>query len=175
MDNPQGAKSAEGSVKVMMEKMPPVEKIYEAYSAIADSRVVMMGDSAAVTSSDHAKEYTVKWDGGVYSSNDNASYWGGYAGYPIIAVLMLQGKLKLDLFVAGLLKDINWKKLNEKHKSKYGLAVQEVLDDLKAKGNDTDTIIKRVEEVYKELESLDISLKRSSVKKNQSKGRNFNA
>jgi hypothetical protein len=165
MDNPKGAKSAEGLVTVMMEKMPPVEKIYEAYSAIADSRVVMMEDSAAVTSSDHAKEYTVKWEGGVYSSNDNASYWGGYAGYPIIAVLMLQGKLKLELFIAGLLKDINWKKLNEKHKSKYGQAVQEVLDDLKAKGNDTDAIIKSVEEVYGELESLDISLKRSSVKR----------
>ena len=165
MDNPKGAKSAEGVVKVMMEKMPPIEKIYEAYSAIADCRIVMREDSASVASSDHAKEYAVKWEEGAYSSNDNASYWGGYAGYPIIAVLMLQGKLKLDRFVAGLFKGINWKKLNEKHKSKYSQAVQEVLDDLKAKGNDTDAIIKNVEEVYRELESLEISLKRSSVKR----------
>jgi len=150
-----------------MKKMPPIEKIYEAYSAIADSRVVMKEDSASVASSDHTKEYTVKWEKGVYSSNDNASYWGGYAGYPIIAVLMLQGKLKLDRFVAELFKDINWKKLNEKHKSKYDQALQEVLDDLKAKGNDSDAIKKSVEEVYVELESLDISFKRSSVKGNK--------
>jgi hypothetical protein len=159
----------------MMEKMPPIEKIYEAYSAIADSRVVMGEDSARVISSDRTKEYTVKWEEGVYSSNDNASYWGGYAGYPIIAVLMLQGKLKLYRSVAGLFKDINWKKLNEKHKSKYGQAVQEVLDDLKVKGHYTDAIRKSVEEVYGELESLDISLKRSSIKRNKSKGRDLNA
>ena len=144
----------------MMEKMPPIEKIYEAYSAIADSRVVMGEDSAKVASSDYAKEYTVKWEGGVYSANDNATYWASYAGYPIIAVLMLQGKLKLDRLVAELFKDINWKKLNKKHKSKYDQAVQEVLEGLKAKGNDTIAIIKSVEEVYTELESLEISIKR---------------
>jgi hypothetical protein len=75
-------------------------------------------------------------------------------------VLILQGKLKLDRSAAELFKDINWKTLNEKYKSKYDKAVHEVLDNLKAKGNDTDAIIKGVDEVYRQLESLDISIKR---------------
>jgi hypothetical protein len=160
MDNPEGAKSAEGVVTMAMKKMPPIEKIYEAYSAIADSRVAMGEVSAKVTSSDHSKEYTVKWEGEVYSANDNATYWAGYAGYPIIAVLMLQGKLKLVRSAAELFKDINWKKLNEKYKSKYDQAVQEVLDDLEAGGTDTSAARKSVEEVYRQLESLNISIKR---------------
>lgn len=34
-------------------KMPPIEKIHEAYSAIADGRVIIEGNSAKVFSSDH--------------------------------------------------------------------------------------------------------------------------
>ncbi len=60
----------------MMKKFPPIEKILEAYTAIADGHVKLENDQALVT-----------------SSNDNASYWQGYLGYPGIAVLMLQGKL----------------------------------------------------------------------------------
>jgi len=143
-----------------MKKLPPIEKIYEAYSAIADGRVSMGADSAKVESSDHAKEYTVKWEDGAYSSNDNATYWQGYAGYPVIAVLMLQGKLELDRTAAELFKGINWKKLNEKHKSKYSEAVREVLADLEEKGTDTAAVKKAAERVYSQLEELDIKLKR---------------
>ena len=44
-----------------MEKLPPIEKIYEAYSALADQRVSMGEGTAAVTSSDGAKKYRVEW------------------------------------------------------------------------------------------------------------------
>ena len=74
-----------------MEKMPPVEKIYEAWSAVADGRVTIddAARKATVVSSDRTREYTVSWsdDGSVYNSNDNATYWRGYAGYPVIAVM----------------------------------------------------------------------------------------
>lgn len=80
-----------------MEKMPPVEKIYEAWSAVADGRVTIddAARKATVVSSDRTREYTVSWsdDGSVYNSNDNATYWRGYAGYPVIAVMMMQGRL----------------------------------------------------------------------------------
>ena len=83
-----------------MEKLPPIEKVYEAWSAVADGRVALHPDErrAAIASSNGAKTYTVAWNenGSTYSSNDNATYWQGYAGYPVIAVLMLQGRLPLD-------------------------------------------------------------------------------
>ena len=76
-----------------MEKIPPIAKIYEAYSCIADGRIELKDEDAKVTSSDNKKTYLVKWKDNVYSSNDNASFWQGYPGYPVIAVLMLQNKL----------------------------------------------------------------------------------
>ena len=85
-------------------KMPPIEKIHEAYSAIADGRITIKEEEAEVVSSDLSKIYVVRWKDGVYSSNDNASYWKGYAGYPIIAVLMLQKKLSLDKEIADYFK-----------------------------------------------------------------------
>lgn len=147
-----------------MNKMPPIEKIHEAYSAIADNRVIISTDSAKVISSNHGKEYTVTWKDGIYTSNDNASYWGGYAGYPMIAVLMLQGKLKLDRSIAEYFKGVNWTELNAKHKAKYAKAVSEIMDELKSRGIDCDAINKNVNEVYTQIELLDISCKRSSVK-----------
>ena len=44
-----------------MEKNPPLSKIYEALSAVADQRIDIQADRAYVLSSDHAKRYTVKF------------------------------------------------------------------------------------------------------------------
>lgn len=147
-----------------MLKLPPIEKIPEAYSAIVDNRVVMSEHSALVNSSDYTKRYTVTWDGDLYTANDNASIWQGYAGYPMIAVLMLQGKLSLDIHIAEHFKDINWKALNTKHKNKYDKAVAEILDSLKEKGVDTDAINAEINKVYEDIRTLDISTKRSGIK-----------
>ncbi len=147
-----------------MNKMPPIEKIHEAYSAIADNRIVIGSDSAKVTSSNYAKEYTVTWKNDIYTSNDNASYWGGYAGYPIIAVLLLQGRLKLDRSAAEHFKGINWTELNSKYKANYTKAVSEIMDGLKAGGIDCEAIIKNVNDIYKQIELLNISCRRSSVR-----------
>jgi alanyl-tRNA synthetase len=59
-------------------KATPIAKIYEALSAIADKRVTFPADQpgeALVVSSDHSKQYTVRFGDGFYSSNDNATYW----------------------------------------------------------------------------------------------------
>jgi len=147
-----------------MIKLPPIEKIPEAYSAIADDRIMMSENSATVDSSDYTKRYTVTWDGGSYTSNDNASIWQGYAGYPMIAVLMLQGRLPLDRSIAAYFKGINWKALNTKYKNKYDRAVGEILDSLKREGTDTDTIRAEINKVYEGIRSLDISTRRSGIK-----------
>ena len=44
-----------------MEKLPPIAKVYEAYSALADDRIVVKEQEALVDSSDYAKMYTVRF------------------------------------------------------------------------------------------------------------------
>ena len=98
-------------------KPTPVLKILEALGAVADARVVDHGDgTATVRSSDGAKRYTVTWDRNthVVASNDNASYWQGYLGYPGIALLMTNGVLPFDHELARSLAGIPWKTLNRK-------------------------------------------------------------
>ncbi|MEG1615816.1 MAG: hypothetical protein RR202_04775 [Bacteroidales bacterium] len=149
-----------------MKKMPPIEKIPEAYSAIADGRVAIdEGDEKAnVSSSDRSKGYIVGWKDGIYSSNDNASYWQGTVGYPIIGVLLLQGKLPLDDAIVTLFRDINWKEINARHKNNYHLALAEIYAGLEAKGVDVEAIKKNIQAVYENLERLQIKIKRSSLR-----------
>ncbi|MBO4538481.1 MAG: hypothetical protein J5694_06445 [Erysipelotrichaceae bacterium] len=155
----------------MMKKLPPIEKIYEAYSAIADGRISMHEHFAEVTSSDRTKDYIVTFNNGVYSSNDNGSYWQSYAGYPILAVLILQGKLSYEPKTAALFRNINWKKLNTQYKNKYADAVREIFRDLRNRGVDTEEISRQVQNTYNELKRLDISLKKSSTKPNLKSGK----
>lgn len=148
-----------------MNKLPPEQKVHEAFSAIADGRVRFDSDRAEVISSDRKKLYTVTWEGNLYTSNDNGSYWQGYAGYPMIAVFMLQGRLPLDRHIAGYFKGINWTELNARYKAKYDKAVAEVMERLRAEGVDTDRVDTEVCRVYDALKELDITTKRSTVKK----------
>lgn len=112
-----------------MEKLPPIQKIYEAYSVLADDRCDLAPGHLIVRSSDGAKEYTVTWDAaGHYKSNDNATYWQGYAGYPVIAALLMQGRLPLNETVADWFAGVPWKRLNDAHKGDYEAALQEALD-----------------------------------------------
>lgn len=145
-------------------KLPPIEKIHEAYSAIADKRVVLKENEAEVSSSDLTKTYLVKWKDEVYSSNDNASYWQGYVGYPIIAVLMLQGKLPLNQEIAMYFQGINWKKINTQYKNKFSEAVSQIMGGLKEKGIDCNKIEEEIQKVYQEIGRLTIQTKRSSIR-----------
>ena len=141
----------------MMDKFPPMEKIYEAYSAIADQRVALEEDHAKVLSSDRKKCYTIAFEGNTYSSNDNSTYWQGYAGYPVIAVLLLQGKLPLNRKTAELFKDINWNLLNKKYKRDYKAAAAAVMNE---HGMDMEKINEETLKVYDDLQKLDIVIKR---------------
>lgn len=140
-----------------MKKMPPIEKVYEAWSAIADGRVELHNDYATVSSSDGTKKYKVRFSDNTYSSDDNATYWQGYPGYPVIAVLMLQGKLPFDKQEAEKWKDVEWKTLNTKFKNKYAEAVRSVATE---RNIDLHTSEKAAESVMADLRNLDIVIKR---------------
>ncbi|MEG0872834.1 MAG: hypothetical protein RSG48_02555 [Clostridia bacterium] len=143
-------------------KIPPIEKIYEAYSAIADNRVTMKNsNSAMVLSSNKKKEYIVTFEDKLYTSNDNASFWQGYYGYPVIAVLMIQNKLSLDIQIANEFKNLNWNALNEKYKRNYTKVVEIVLNQLKENNTDILKIQLEVKKVFGELERLELEYKRS--------------
>ena len=148
-----------------MEKLPPIEKIYEAMSAVADGRVALHPDErkATVASSNGAKAYTVAWseDGSAYSSNDNATYWQGYAGYPVIAVLMEQGALPLDRAVADGFAHVNWTELNERFRRDYAAAVRAVVDE---RGLDAVRAEAASRAAYDALARLDVSVGRGSAK-----------
>jgi hypothetical protein len=142
-------------------KMPPAEKILEAYSAIADGRIIMHENSAEISSSGGTKTYTVEWDGNQYASSDPATYWQGYPGYPVLAVLMKQGKLPLDEEAVASMAHIPWKKLNDAHKRDYAAAAEEALETVENK----EKIMRLAQEGNALLAEMDLVLKRKLKKK----------
>ncbi len=138
-------------------KLPPKAKVYEALSAVADGRVrIVSGNEARVLSSDGTREYTVTWDddGRRYTSNDNASYWQGYAGYPIIAVLLAVGTITYDPATARPLAGVPWKRVNDSFRRDYDAAVAAVLGDLEAQGADGAAIAAEADRIYERLTAL---------------------
>ncbi len=148
-------------------KLPPIEKIPEAYGAIADGRVTMKDSAADIVSSDGTKTYHVRWNGDLYSSDDNGSKWQGYTGYPIVAVLLLQGRLPLNQEVMTLFKGVPWKEINKRHKNKYAEALAEILENIRANGGDPDRIRQEMQTVYSALEALKLPRRRGAAKKTE--------
>ena len=144
-----------------MKKMPPIQKILEAYTAIVDKHVELKNNEALVTSSNGAKAYTVSCEDNIYHSNDNATYWQGYAGYPIIAVLMLQGKIPFDQKLADNFASVNWNEVNAKFKRNYAKAASEVI---KEKRLDEKEVMAELEKVYRALKDLPITIKRGALR-----------
>src|SRR6202011_6351236 len=96
-------------------KMPPIAKVYEAIGALGDARVTITDSThASVKSSDGSKLYEVETsdDGHEISSNDSASYWQGYLGYPAIAGLLARGTLRASAESTRALAGIPWQELN---------------------------------------------------------------
>jgi hypothetical protein len=138
--------------------MPPLAKVYEALSAVADGRVKLTSDTTAeVLSSERDKAYTVKWElggGPAITSNDNATRWQGYTGYPIIAVLLQTGRIPYDARAAEALKGVPWHRLNEQFKRDYSAAIEQVLQQVEASGGDAAAIRGEAERIYAALEQL---------------------
>jgi hypothetical protein len=134
-------------VAVKKWQMPPPIKVYEAIGAIGDGRVRAIDDSDApnaweIGSSDGIKTYRVEIsaDGREISSNDNASYWQGYLGYPAIAVLIARGALRASAEATRMLAGIPWKELNRRFKNDYERTAAEVARIVAERGGDFDAI-----------------------------------
>lgn len=150
--------------------MPPIAKVYEALSAVADGRVKLAGEtSAEVLSSERDKTYAVKWsmDRPVITSNDNATRWQGYIGYPIIAVLLQAGRIPYDPAAAAELAAVPWHALNKQFRRDYDAAVGHVLAQLRERGGDADAIRQEAQRIYAAL--ADLQLERPEPKRSGSK------
>jgi hypothetical protein len=140
-------------------KLPPKEKIYEAFSVLADNRITYTGDhSAHISSSDGKKQYTVKWsvDGNSIkiTSDDNGSKWQGYTGYPILAILMAKDILKVNTEILPNFRSIPWNSLNKSFKNDYARAVESVLAGLEK--DISEKISKESDSVYEQLQALNL-------------------
>lgn len=144
-------------------KLPPREKVHEALSAVLDDRVeIVSAGQADVWSSDRSKRYTVTWseDSSSFGANDNASFYQGYIGYPIIAVLLKLGRLPYSPDKCAALRDIPWKALNKKFKNNYAAAVDDVLRERIGEPEARTAVDQCVEEIFSRLKSLDLSRER---------------
>jgi len=140
-------------------KLPPRAKVFEAFTAVADGRVRLAGPgSATVTSSGGDKTYDVGWsdDDRTVTANDNASYWQGYVGYPIVAMLLARGVLHAGDDVVAALAGVAWHDLNRQYKRDYDAAVAHVLAGLPAGGATPAQIEAAVDDVQEQLAALDL-------------------
>jgi len=138
-------------------KMPPLVKVYEALGAIGDGRVRIEDERrATVTSSDASKTYEVETsaDGREIASNDNASYWQGYVGYPAIAVLLARGFYRPPANVTDALAGVAWKELNRKYKNDWAKTIAEVEKQLELAGHDPDAVRSEAEAVLSFVRAL---------------------
>ncbi len=138
-------------------KMPPLIKVYEAMGAVGDGRVRIVDEThALVTSSDGSKTYSVYiGDGGrAIASDDNASRWQGYVGYPPIAVLIQRGVLKVPANVSDALAEIPWKEINRRNRNDYSKTLAEVSRTAEQAGHDPDAIAAQAQALLEELRAL---------------------
>jgi len=139
---------------------PPIAKVYEALSAVADGRVKLISEtSAEVTSSAGDKKYTVRWspDFREITSNDNATRWQGYAGYPIIAVLLQMGRIDYDPAIARALAGVPWHALNERFKRNYDAAIEHVLAQVQEGGGEPGAIRTEVATIHAALANPELA------------------
>ena len=136
--------------------MPPIVKIYEAMGALGDGRVRLDERGGEIESSDGSKTYRVdvSGDGREISSNDNASFWQGYLGYPGVAVLLARGLYRPPANVIDALAGIPWKQLNDQFHNDYDKTIAEVSRIVEASGHDPDAIRIEAEAVIEALRKL---------------------
>ena len=134
-------------------RQPPRIKVLEALGAIADQRVRKVDDHYEVISSEGDRKYTVSVEGNNVSSDDNGTRFRNYVGYPIIAVLMLEGRLPYDEELAKALAGIPWRKLNEDMKD-YSKVEEIVLKRAEEKGVKRERVEEFVNRVMENVRRL---------------------
>ena len=132
---------------------PPRIKFLEALGTIADRRITLLNQNEAlVKSSEGDRIYKVYLDteNEIADSDDNGTKYRNYIGYPIIAMLIKQGKLPYDEELAEALKGIKWRTINEKYKS-YRKVEQVIKQQLKEKGIPPERIDNYIKQTQNQL------------------------
>jgi hypothetical protein len=139
-------------------KMPPLVKVYEAIGALGDGRVRITDQTRAlVTSSEGNKTYEVEISdrGRQIASNDSASYWQGYLGYPAIAVLILRGLIAAPpANVSDALAGIPWKEINRRFRNDYAKTIAAVAQTAEQSGHDPNAIRAEADRILDALRKL---------------------
>lgn len=155
----------------MSVKLPPPEKIYEAWSAIASGRLMLLAPpendegEAEIVSSNGKKRYKLRWDGDIYESTDSATWWQGYPGYPVIALLMKRLILPYDQEIAVIFANVDWYAINRKARNNYALALKWVYEQLDLPPEQEERIRAFAAQTQKELENLNITVRRYRLAK----------
>ena len=134
--------------------MPPLAKVYEALGALGDGRVQLEDESrASVVSSDRSKTYHVEIsaDHRTISSNDNASYWQGYLGYPAIAIMLMRGLCPVRAEAINALRGIPWNELNKRFGNDYRRTIEEVMRRAEQRGFNAKVVAAEAEAVLTKL------------------------
>ncbi len=140
--------------------MPPIAKIYEAFSVLADGRIKLEENKATITSSNDEKQYTVVWNENEITSNDNATVWQGYPGYPVIAVWLMKNRISYQKDIIKYFKNINWHEINKQNKRDYQKGIEDILNALREDNIDTEKIEEEVNRIYFAIENLDFKIVR---------------
>ncbi len=137
-------------------KLPPLIKVFEALGCVADDRIEVNGNAAKVYSSSRGKFYDVKYFPvkNAISSNDNATYYMGYLGYPAVAYLLKIGKLTYSPSLALAFKDVKWKDLNVKFRNDFFKTQEYVLHAAEEKGFSQLELVNEAENIFAQLKKI---------------------
>ncbi|MEM2121812.1 MAG: hypothetical protein QXU20_04110 [Candidatus Woesearchaeota archaeon] len=141
----------------MLWKLPPNVKVLEALGCLGDDRIVLKGENKAVVySSERKRAYLVVFypeTNKVYS-DDNASKFHHYIGYPIIAFFMKKGIIEYDKNLAEKLRGINWHKLNTDFKRDYAKVEEYAKEICERNGIKREVVDNEIKKTLKKLEEL---------------------
>ena len=128
-------------------KAPSRLEVLRALAAIADERV-KLGESHTAK----VDNYTVKWDPSknTITSNDPLTDTGRL-GYPAISMLMIQGVLPYDAYLAHKLKDKTWH-----HEREDELVIHELLKNWTS--SDKQKVTRFIKWIIDMILDLDVSI-----------------
>jgi hypothetical protein len=153
--------------------LPPKIKIYEALGAVADNRLKIVSNSeiqaglfedqggqeiivARQYSSSRNKYYTITYNPNTNQimTNDNATWYVGYLGYPALSLLLHLQVITYDLSILQYFIDIPFKDINQKYNNDFTKAQTEINQLLISRGCNTDQMTTSLDNIYDKLSKM---------------------
>jgi hypothetical protein len=108
---------------------PPRGKYFKALGVIADGRIYKVTGRGAFVESSTGKHYIVEYDErrNAIDSNDGGSYFWGYMNYPMIAYLIVTGRLPHPKGMVKWFKGIDFESLSTRFDRDYGEIQRQIL------------------------------------------------